>query len=538
MSRKPGTATGGPRAADAVAGRHTGDRPWLEVRGLVKSFAGVHALKGVDFDMSRGHVHGLVGANGAGKSTLVRCLAGLVSPDAGRIIVDGEEIVLNTPAQARALGFGFIHQELNLVPHFDAVQNMLLGLSKSTRLGLIDRRAARRRTQRIAETLGIRFKLDVQVDELSVAERWMVSIGRALIADAKMIAMDEPTASLSESETERLFGVIRELSSAGVAILYVSHRLSEVLDLCDRITVFRDGRVTRDVSRGELDRAGLVREIAGRDLRSESEPPARHNGRSPQTRGAQPVLELRGVGRRPVLRDVSLQLRMGEILGLGGLVGAGRTELARIIAGADRLDQGEIVLEGKRIHLRGVGDAVRHGIALVPEERRSQALLLNHSVAFNLNVADLRSLRVLPWLPLVDRRRARTRARAAAERLQIKLASLSQPVSALSGGNQQKVLIARWLDRDLKVLILDELSRGVDVGARAEIHRIVRALAKDGAAVIAISSEIEELVELCDRIVVMAEGCVTGEVEGSRMTQQNVISLCYSHAEREMEAVT
>jgi ABC-type sugar transport system ATPase subunit len=503
---------------------------WLEVRGLTKQFAGVRALSDVDFDVRRGQVHGLVGANGAGKTTLIRCLAGLYAPDAGTIRVDGQAVAITTPKDAERLGFAFIHQELNLVPQFSALRNMLLGSRPPTRLGIVDWRAARRRVQPVVEQLGIGFSLDRPASELSIAQRWMVSIARALVGKANLIAMDEPTASLSDTETERLFNVVRTLTASGVAVLYVSHRLAEVLDLSDSISVFRDGRLTRRASRGDLDRASLVREIVGRDLHPEASADAAARASTASVSSDAPLLEVRSLRRAPAVRDVSFAVRRGEVLGLGGLVGAGRTEVARLLAAADLPDGGELLLDGQPLRLRSVAAAVRRGVVLVPEERRSQGLVLDRSVGFNLNVADLRPLRFLSWLPLINRTRARARARTLVGRVGIKSAGVGQPVRALSGGNQQKVLIGRWLTRDLRVLVLDELSRGVDVGARAEIHAIVRQLAQQGTAIIAISSEIEELVELCDRIVVLAEGRVTGELEGPDMTYERVIALCYQHA--------
>ena len=501
------------------------------MRGLTKQFAGVRALSQVDFDVRRGQVHGLVGANGAGKTTLIRCLAGLYVPDAGTIRVDGQAVSIATPKDAERLGFAFIHQELNLVPQFSALKNMLLGSRPPKRLGIVDWRAARRNVQGVVEQLGIGFPLDRRADELSVAQRWMVSIARALVGKASLIAMDEPTASLSDTETKRLFDVVRNLTASGVAVLYVSHRLAEVLDLSDSISVFRDGRLTRHASRGDLDRTSLVREIVGRDLHPEASADAAARARTADAPQSDvPLLEVRSLRRAPAVRDVSFTVRRGEVLGLGGLVGAGRTEVARLLAAVDLPDAGELLLDGRPLRLRSVAAAVRRGVVLVPEERRSQGLVLDRSVGFNLNLADLRPLRLLPWLPLLHRGRARARARQLIARVGITSAGVGQPVRTLSGGNQQKVLIGRWLTRELRVLVLDELSRGVDVGARAEIHAIVRQLAREGTAIIAISSEIEELVELCDRIVVLAEGRVTGELAGAEMTYENVIAHCYAHA--------
>ncbi len=506
--------------------------PLVRVRGLSKAFAGARALEGVELDLRPGEVHGLVGANGAGKSTLIKCLAGLVEADAGTVEVDGVPVEIASPRQASALGLAFIHQELNLVPHFDAVDNMLLGRPKATRLGLIDRRRTRQPAIDVAERLGVTFPLDRRVDELSVVQRWLVSIGRALVADARMIAMDEPTASLSGEESERLFSVVQDLAASGVAVLYVSHRLDEVLGLCDTVSVFRDGRLTRRVTRGELTKSGLIREIIGRDLA----PPVVHDDAAAPTGRGTPVLEARGLQRLPMVADATFDLRRGEVLGLGGLVGSGRSELARLLCGVDRPEAGGLLLDGRAVRFSGVADAVSQGVVLVPEERRSQGLVLHRSVEFNINVADQRPLRRVPWLPFVSRRKALARARGLADRLSIKAAGLDLPVGSLSGGNQQKVLIARWLTQDRRVLVLDELSRGVDVGTRADIHAIVRDLARAGTGVLAISSDVEELVALCDRIVVLAEGRVVGALEGPEMTEEAVIALSYAHRRPEVLA--
>lgn len=503
--------------------------PLVAVQGLVKRFGGALALDSVDLTVEPGQVLGLVGANGAGKSTLIRCLAGLQSPDEGTIAVDGHPVDISTPRDATALGLAFIHQELNLVPHFDAVRNMLLGRPKVARLGLIDWKSTRRPALAAAERVGINFPLNRRVDELSVAQQWMVSIGRALVSNARMIAMDEPSASLSGAETERLHAVVRDLAASGVSVLYVSHRLDEVVDLCDAVSVFRDGRLTRVLTRADLTKEGLVREIVGRDLT-----PVEASVPTLDPERTSPVLEVRELTGGPV-RDASFQLRRGEVLGLGGLVGAGRTELARMLSGADPITSGTMHLNGHPVRFKDVREAVSHGVALVPEERRSQGLILQRSVEFNINVADQKPLRLVSWLPLIRPRRAKERARKLVEQLDIKTRSVDQSIATLSGGNQQKVLIARWLTRNQQILILDELSRGVDIGARGEIHTIIRDLARRGTGILAISSDNEELVALCDRVLVMAAGKVVGEVAGEDLTEERLLELSYAHTSKDQE---
>jgi ABC-type sugar transport system ATPase subunit len=498
----------------------------MEIRGLTKSFAGELALSDADLDIARGEVHGLVGANGAGKSTLIRCLAGVTMADRGRIILNGAELRQGSPQASEQAGLAFIHQELNLVPHFSALQNMLLGVRKVTRFGLIDWKRSSIRARAAAERVGIQFPLETRVSELSVAERWLVMIAKALIRDAALIAMDEPTASLSGPESEKLFSIIRELSRQSVAILYVSHRLEEVLGLCDRITVLRDGRIVDQALRGRLDKKGLVRAIIGHDIRS---PEDREHFTADKS--GQPILSVRDVAWRDAVKGVSFDVFPGEVLALGGLVGAGRTELAHLVAGVRRPDAGHFEFHGKRIDFGSEADAVAAGVALVPEERRSQGLMLQHSVGANINIASLEKLRTFSALPFLSAGKGRRQAESLVKRLGIKTPGIDIRIASLSGGNQQKALIARWLSTGIRLLILDEPSRGVDVGAREEIHNTIRALARSGVGIILISSDVEELAILADRVLVMREGRLTGELSGHDITEARIIELSYHNAE-------
>lgn len=520
--RQPDRPDTAGRTREGIAKARGGGKPFLSVRGVSKSFGGVRALKGVDMEVRQGEVHGLVGANGAGKSTLIKILAGVQPPDTGAVLIDGEPVEIHDTQQSGQLGLSFIHQELNLVPKFSALQNMTLGLPKATRLGFIDWRATRRDVGSAAERVGIDFPLDVPVGDLSVANQWLVSIGRSIVRKARLIAMDEPTASLSAAESERLFRVVRELSDDGISILYVSHHLEEILDLCHRVTVFKDGERVATRERTSFTKDTLVRDIVGGDLAS-----------APQTRKAtaaeiRPMLEVRDLRRGSAVRGVSFVLRPGEVLGLAGLVGSGRTEVARLIFGADKAEAGEVLLDGEPVLLRNPHDAVKQGIGLVPEERRFEGLVLGKSVRFNTNLASLPSLRLGRWLPLTNGRKATVRAGEVTEQLHIKAPGIETVVGQLSGGNQQKVVIGKWLIRDSRLLILDEPSRGVDVGARAEIHNIVRGLAENGTGVIVISSEEEELIGLCNRVLVMAQGRVTGELSGEEITKEDILRLSYA----------
>jgi len=513
--------------AESGSEGRTEDRPpFIRVVGLEKHYGGAYALKGVDIDLRESEVHGLIGANGAGKSTLIRALAGLVQPDGGRIEIEGRPAALSGPEEAGRYGLSFIHQELNLVPQFNALQNITLGLPKATRFGLLDWRATRRQAERVAAQIGIGFRLDTPTVRLSTADRWLVTIGKALMRRARMIVMDEPTASLSAKEADRLFQIIRDLKADGVGILYVSHRLDEILELSDRVTTFRDGLKAMEAPRAGLTRGALVRAIVGeRSVEAAAPIPV-----ATRPAGAV-VLSLRDLRRGRAVRGVSFDLREGEVLALAGLVGAGRTETVRMIFGADQPEGGEIRLHGRKFQPRSPAEAVKAGVALVPEERRAQGLVLGLSVALNANLASLGGASPLPGLPLFRPAMAERRGRAISERLRIKHPGLRSPVNALSGGNQQKVVIGKWLLNDPKLLILDEPSRGVDVGARTEIHRIIRELNDSGVAVLLVSSDIEELPGLCDRVLVMVEGRIAGELQGPAITRDAILHLCYSHAE-------
>jgi ribose transport system ATP-binding protein len=495
--------------------------PIIRARGIEKSYGGVRALRGINIDIYRGEVHGLVGANGAGKSTFIKLLAGIEIPDAGTIELDAQPVEISNPEQSTRLGLGFIHQELNLVPQFSALQNLTLGLPKPKRGGLIHWPAVRSNVSGIVKRLGIDFSLEVPVSELSVAEQWMVSIGRALIRQARLIAMDEPTASLSPNESERLFKIIRELASDGIAILYVSHRLDEILNLCGTITVFKDGeKVLQRTVRG-MTKNDLVHAIVGTE--ATPVPPKKSRDRF----GERVILQLKELRRAPRVRDVSMSLHAGEVVGLAGLVGAGRTELANLIFGANAPDHGTMLLDGSPYRPRDPHEATTKGVVLVPEERRSQGLILDRSISFNINLPNLKPARLFSLLPVVSTRRSTSRANEIMNQLRIKAETAATPVRQLSGGNQQKVVIGKWLTLAPRLLILDEPSRGVDVGARSEIHRIINELAERGAAILVISSDDEELPGLCDRVVVMSEGRIAGELRGGEITREAILRLSY-----------
>lgn len=486
----------------------------LEMSGVEKSFPGVRALRGVSFALAAGEVLAVVGENGAGKSTLIKVLAGAVEPDAGRVAVDGRELPPGKPADARRAGVAVIYQEFSLVPGLTAAENVFLGREPG-RLGWLHRREERRRAAELFRKLGVAVDADARCRDLTVAQQQAVEVAKALAADARVLVMDEPTAALTPPEVDRLFAVVRELKRHGVGVVYISHRLDEVFAVADRVMVLRDGehvatRPTRDVTRDEL-----IELMVGRRLDQE------FPKRVPAVGG--PRLVVRDLRRGDVVNGVSFEVRRGEVLGLTGLVGSGRTETARLIFGADRRDGGTIALDGRELRIQSPRDAIRAGIVLLTEDRKGQGLILDHPVRDNF---ALPNLGLWSRLGVIDRRRERVTFRAAADRLRIKVANPVSPAATLSGGNQQKVVLAKWLERSCEAVIFDEPTRGIDVGAKYEIYQLVNALAAQGKAVLVISSELPEVLGICDRILVMHGGRITGEItDVAGATQEDILRL-------------
>ncbi|MEU2638958.1 sugar ABC transporter ATP-binding protein [Micromonospora fulviviridis] len=475
----------------------------------------------MDVTFNRGEVHGLVGANGAGKSTLVRMLAGLEQPDSGQILIRGKSTEISSAVRASGLGFAFIHQELNLVGAFTASQNIMLGSHRGSAIALRRTDGIDPRAREVAHRIGIDFPLDRPVSQLTVHQQWLVSIARALVHDCELIAMDEPTASLDADESARLLKVARDLANQGVAVLFISHRLDEILQICDRVTAFRNGSVSMAITRADITREAIVEAIVGHELVS----PRREE--APPSQRGRVVLEVDGLRAGRTLNGASLRLHEGELLGVAGLVGSGRTELARTIFGADGYDTGRMTLFGRDYVPRSIRDAIRNSIAYVSEERRAEALFLDLPITSNLHVATWAKRR-FKRLPLISTRKAESDARRICRELGIVVrGGTRKPVGALSGGNQQKVVIGRWLEAQPRVLLLDEPTRGVDIGARAEIYARIRDIARSGMSVIVISSEFEELLE-CDRVVIMSGGSTKGELSGDEITVKEMLRLCYS----------
>jgi rhamnose transport system ATP-binding protein len=485
--------------------------PRAELRGISKRFAATQALDDVSLDLLPGEVHALVGENGAGKSTLVKILAGIHQPDSGTILLDGEPIQIVGPARARALGIAVVHQEPRLFPDLTVAENVFIGHAPAGRLGTIDWGSTRRSAQKVFDQLGVHFDVGAPVRGLSMADQQLIEIAKSLSVEARVLILDEPTASLSAHEVDRLFTIVRRLRDRGVSVLFVSHRLDEVFDLCDRATVFRDGRHVITTPTGELTTADLVRHMVGRtvSLFPKVETPV-----------GNVLLEVESLTRAGVFRDVGFSVRAGEIVGFAGLVGAGRTEIARVLFGIDRRDAGEIRLGGHAVSFASPSEAMGAGIAYLPEDRHQEGLVLDFSIAKNVT---------LPILPRLFPRlfvRSSTERRVAAEytkQFDVRMTGVEQLVGALSGGNQQKVVLAKWLASKPRVLILDEPTRGIDIGAKVEVHRIISELAASGLGIILISSDLPEVLAMSDRILVLHEGRITAEIPRDRATEERVM---------------
>jgi rhamnose transport system ATP-binding protein len=485
--------------------------PRAELRGISKRFAATQALDGVSLDLLPGEVHALVGENGAGKSTLVKIMAGIHQPDSGTILLDGEPTQIDGPARARALGIAVVHLVPRLFPDLTVAENVFNGHAPTGRLGTIDWGGTRRSAQAVFDQLGVHIDVGAPVRGLSMADQQLIEIAKSLSVEARVLILDEPTASLSAHEVERLFTIVRRLRDRGVSILFVSHRLDEVFDLCDRATVFRDGRHVITTSTSELTTADLVRHMVGRtvSLFPKVETPI-----------GDVLLEVEGLSRAGEFREVGFSVRAGEIVGFAGLVGAGRTEVARVLFGIDRRDEGEIRLGGHAVTFASPSEAMDAGIAYLPEDRHQEGLVLDFSIAQNVT---------LPILPRLFPRllvRSSTERRVADEytkQFDVRMTGVDQLAGALSGGNQQKVVLAKWLASKPRVLILDEPTRGIDIGAKVEVHRIISDLAASGLGIILISSDLPEVLAMSDRIVVLHEGRITAEIPRDRATEERVM---------------
>jgi ribose transport system ATP-binding protein len=493
----------------------------LEMRGISKRFGGTQALDQVDFSLDRGEVVGLLGENGAGKSTLIKILAGVHRMDQGAIFIDGKPVTLQTPQDAQRLGIAVIYQELNLTPNQTVAENVFLHHPQRMngilgKIGIIDHRRRERETAALLAQLGITgLDLRRKVGELSVAFQQLTEIAKALALEARLIVMDEPTSALPDEEVDHLFEIIRRLRERGLGVVFVSHRLNEVRAICDRIVVLRDGKNAGALPVNEASDDRIIAMMVGRSI--DNLYPKR-----PATPG-DVVLEVQGLTRRGIIEDISFHLRAGEVVGLAGLVGSGRTEVARAIFGADRIDKGTIRLNGTPVRIRSPQDARNLGIGYVPEDRKVQGLVPGMTVRDNVTLAVLRQLARAGHV--VDRSVLEGVARRYVHELHLRPPRTDLPVGSLSGGNQQKVVLAKWLAVDLKVLLLDEPTRGIDVGAKAEIHGLIDELAHRGMAILLISSELPEVLAMSDRILVMSEGRLVGELSREEATQERILAL-------------
>jgi monosaccharide-transporting ATPase len=490
-----------------------GPTPLLSMQGINKKFVGVPALIDVDFEVTPGEVHALIGQNGAGKSTLIKVLTGVIARDSGRIEFDGHEVAFSSPHAAQLAGLSTIYQEVNLVPFRSVAENVFLN-REPKRLGLIDWGRMNREAAAILRRLDIKVDVTRPLYEYSIATQQMTALARALSTEARLVIMDEPTSALAENEVQTLFRVIRQLKSEGISVVFVSHRLDELYAVSDRVTIMRDGRTVEQRPMSEISRYELVSKMLGRELADELS--QRRAGDEDELAGRQPVLEAADLRRGRALDGVSVSIRAGEIVGLAGLLGSGRTETARAIFGADPLDSGTVKIDGKPSQVRSPSDAVRNKLGFSSEDRKTEGIVAQLSVRENLTLA------LLPHLKrhgIVDRRRQTETVDRFIKAIGIKCSSPEQPIRELSGGNQQKVLLARWLCTNPRLLILDEPTRGIDVGAKRDIQVLVRQLADEGLAVLLISSELEEIIADSNRVVTLRDGRSVSELTGEEITE-------------------
>ncbi|MCQ9120788.1 D-xylose ABC transporter ATP-binding protein [Rodentibacter pneumotropicus] len=486
--------------------------PLLEMKGIAKRFGSFYALQGVDLPIYRGEIHALMGENGAGKSTLMKILAGAYTASEGDIFIDGERFVISSPKDAIKAGITLIYQEIHLSPNLTVAENIFLGCEIKHWYGL-DRKAMADISQKVLERLGAQFSATQKVSSLTIAEQQQVEIARALHRNSRVLVMDEPTAALSSRETERLFELVKKLRDEGMAIIYISHRMAEIYELADRVSVLRDGKYVGSLIRENVDSATLVQMMVGRpltDLFNKESVPIREE-----------VLRVENLADGNKVRDASLVVRAGEIIGLSGLVGAGRSELAHLLFGVKRATQGKIYLSGGEISFNSPREAIAHHVALLPENRKEEGLFLDLNILKNVTMATIeRDATML----VINRTKGKRATQEAIEGLKMRVPSANVNVSGLSGGNQQKVLLSRWAAIHPKLFIMDEPTRGVDVGAKSEIYRMMIEMAKQGVAILMISSELPEIVGMSDRVYVMREGYMVGELTGNDINQEQIMA--------------
>jgi ABC-type sugar transport system ATPase subunit len=492
----------------------------LEVRKISKEFPGVRALDAVDLNLRRGEVHALIGENGAGKSTLIKILAGVYAKDAGEIVFDGTPVEISVPADSLKMGIKVVFQELSLIPHLTVGENVFLESFPLKRNRTIDWDALHGRTEEILDSIGLDINSKTKVKKLTISQQQMVEIARALSHEAKVIIMDEPTSALTPNEVEHLFNVIRKLKDRGIGILYVTHKLEEVMEICDLVTVLRDGRLISSKKIAETTSDDLVTDMVGRAITTLF--PRSHTGRG------EVALRVDHLSTDRKLKDISFTVRAGEVVGVFGLMGAGRTELAKAMFGLDSVQSGTVLIEGQALKPGSTSQSTRMGLGYLTEDRKGEGLVLQMSVAQNITLPSLEDVSSAGF---IRRKEETRRAQEFVDAFSIKTPSIRQKVMYLSGGNQQKVLLARWLMKRLKVIILDEPTRGIDVGAKAEIHRLIDELASQGLAVVVMTSEMPELLGVSDHIIVMCDGRITGEFDRENAAMEKILEAAIGQRE-------
>lgn len=484
----------------------------LEMKNIDKSFSGTHALKGINFDLRLGEVHALLGENGAGKSTLIKILGGIHQPDSGIILINGEQIEMDTVQAAQKQGIGIIHQEIVLVPYLSVAENIFLGREPTTKIGLKDLKTINRRAFEMMKALDLKFDVCQLVKDLTIAQQQMVEIVKAISFNARILVMDEPTSSLSDDEVDKLFATIEKLKKRNVSIIYISHRMEEIFKISDRVTVIRDGTYVGTKNTPETNADELVSMMVGRSLENF------------YTRTYcmqdEVVLSVEGLTKKGAFNDISFSIKKGEVLGFSGLIGAGRSEIMTAIFGGDSFDSGTIRLNGQKVRFANTKQATDLGIAMVPEDRKKQGLMLTNTVAFNLTLAGLS---FLMQRGLINSKRKNQMVNKYIEDLNIKTSSGEMTVAQLSGGNQQKVVLGRWLATSPKLLILDEPTRGIDIGAKQEIYSIINKLASKGLAIILVSSELPEIINMCDEVCVVRNGRIVKHLAKEELTQEKIM---------------
>jgi ribose transport system ATP-binding protein len=498
--------------------------PMLETRGIRKAFPGTQALQDVSFQVLPGEVHALVGENGAGKSTLMHILSGVLQPDSGETLIQGVRTKIHHPKEAQDLGIGTVFQELSLIPNLSVAENVFPNRAPTRNIGLVNWGALYNRTQDLLEPFQVDINPKTLVRHLNVSNKQIVEIAKALSLEAKILLLDEPTAALSPDEVHILFKLIRHLKENGLAIVFISHRVQEIFEIADRVTILRDGERVGTYAISELSPDQMVQLMVGRALQDLEVQKARQDFKE--------ILRVEELSGEKAFQEVSFTLRKGEILGLAGLKGAGRPEVARAIVGADQPSAGKIFVEGKQVSIHSPADALRYGIGYLPEERKLQGLFLQLAVSHNIVVANLKRF---SRYGLMDAQREKATARGYVEQLDIRTPSVEQLVGRLSGGNQQKVMLAKWLLTNPKILIVDEPTHGIDVGAKIEIHALLSDLSSQGVGILLISSELPEILSLADRIVVMHEGRITGELPASEASEEKIIALASGHVSQLQE---